>query len=96
MKGAGDETLWSDPDESKPFDNLSAWTEACIDRNGSAPAHVMMPESVARMLCINTQSCRTSTTDVVPPSRLNMSALDALLKPHDLSEVVTNDSRVSS
>ncbi|MEV7370364.1 major capsid protein [Streptomyces sp. NPDC090301] len=95
LDGTGDETLWNDPDESKPFDNLSAWTEAYIDTNGSAPAYVMMPESVARMLCVNAQLCRMSTTDVVPPSRLNMSALNALLKSHDLPEVVTNDSRVS-
>lgn len=89
------DALWDDTEASKPFDNLTEWTEAYITTNGEAPAYVLMPERILRLLQRNAQLCRMSTTDAVPPVMLTVEELNGFLKEHDLPQIVTNDSRVS-
>ncbi|MFH8803220.1 major capsid protein [Streptomyces sp. NPDC017936] len=89
------DVFWDDPDLSKPFDDLTLWTEVYNDTNGTMPEFMMMPDRVSRLLRSNAQLCRMSTTGPVPPAVLSTDDLNELLREHDLPQIVTNDARVS-
>ncbi|MEU0225230.1 major capsid protein [Streptomyces sp. NPDC006284] len=89
------DALWDDTETSTPFDNLTEWVEVYEATTGERPEYALMPERILRLLQRNVQLCRMSTTGPVPPVMLTVDELNALLKDHDLPQIVTNDSRVS-
>jgi hypothetical protein len=88
------EIMWTDTEESLPFDDLTAWVETYNETTGEVPAYALMAEQMIRYLRSNAQLCRMSTTEAVPPVMLSTAALNALLKAHDLPQVAAYDARV--
>jgi hypothetical protein len=87
--------LWDDTETSTPFDDLTEWVETYNATTGETPEFALMPERIIRLMRSNAQLCRMSTTEAVPPVMLTEEELNALLKEHDLPQVIAYDARVS-